>query len=313
MRDSGHGGVAEPFAGLFTQGMVVHETYRAASGKWIAPTELRFETSDKGRRAFLIETGEEVEIGSIEKMSKSKRNTVDPDDIITSYGADTARLFVLSDSPPDRDVVWTEEGVQGASRFVHRVWRLTGELANVAAPLGASAPAEFGAAALDIRKATHRAIAAVGDNIERLRFNTAIARIREFANELTSALDKIEATPVGDDLAFAFREAAETLALLIAPMTPHVAEECWRDLGHAEPIVATPWPVADPALVAQETIVLPVQVNGKKRAEIVVAHDAAESLIREEALSQEGVIRAMEGKPLKKFILVPKRIVNVVV
>ena len=124
MRDSGHGGVAEPFAGLFTQGMVVHETYRAASGKWIAPSELRFETSDKGRRAFLIETGEEVEIGAIEKMSKSKRNTVDPDDIIASYGADTARLFVLSDSPPDRDVVWTEEGVQGAWRFVHRVWRL---------------------------------------------------------------------------------------------------------------------------------------------------------------------------------------------
>jgi leucyl-tRNA synthetase len=313
MRDSGHGGVAEPFAGLFTQGMVVHETYRAASGKWIAPGELRFETSEKGRRAFLIETGEEVEIGAIEKMSKSKRNTVDPDDIIASYGADTARLFVLSDSPPDRDVVWTEEGVQGAWRFVQRVWRLTGELGNVAAPLGAAAPGEFGAAALDIRKATHRAIAAVGDNIERLRFNTAIARIREFANELTSALDKIETTPVGDDLAFAFREAAEALALLIAPMTPHVAEECWRDLGHEEPIVATPWPVADAALVAQETIVLPVQVNGKKRAEIVVAHDAPESVIREEALKQEAVTRAMDGKPLKKFILVPKRIVNVVV
>jgi leucyl-tRNA synthetase len=313
MRDSGHGGVAEPFAGLFTQGMVVHETYRAASGKWIAPGELRFETSEKGRRAFLIETGEEVEIGAIEKMSKSKRNTVDPDDIIASYGADTARLFVLSDSPPDRDVVWTEEGVQGAWRFVQRVWRLVGELGNVAAPLDAPIPAESGAAALDIRKATHRAIAAVGDNIERLRFNTAIARIREFANELTSALDKVEETPVSDDLAFAFREAAETLALLIAPMTPHVAEECWRDLGHEEPIVATPWPVAEAALVAQETIVLPVQVNGKKRAEIVVAHDAPESVIREEALKQEAVTRAMDGKPLKKFILVPKRIVNVVV
>jgi leucyl-tRNA synthetase len=313
MRDSGHGGVAEPFAGLFTQGMVVHETYRAASGKWIAPGELRFETSEKGRRAFLIETGEEVEIGAIEKMSKSKRNTVDPDDIIASYGADTARLFVLSDSPPDRDVVWTEEGVQGAWRFVQRVWRLVGELGNVAAPLGAPIPVESGAAALDIRKATHRAIAAVGDNIERLRFNTAIARIREFANELTSALDKVEETPVSDDLAFAFREAAETLALLIAPMTPHVAEECWRDLGHEEPIVATPWPVAEAALVAQETIVLPVQVNGKKRAEIVVAHDAPESVIREEALKQEAVTRAMDGKPLKKFILVPKRIVNVVV
>jgi leucyl-tRNA synthetase len=313
IRDTGHGGVAEPFAGLFTQGMVVHETYRAASGKWIAPGELRFEASEKGRRAFLIEGGEEVAIGAIEKMSKSKRNTVDPDDIIASYGADTARLFVLSDSPPDRDVVWTEEGVQGAWRFVQRVYRLAGELGNVAAPVGASAPAEFGAAALDVRKATHRTIAAVGDNIERLRFNTAIARIREYANELTTALDKVETVPVSADLAFAFREAADVFVQLIAPMTPHVAEECWSDLGHAEIIALAPWPEADPTLVAQDMIVLPVQVNGKKRAEILVAHDADEATIREEALTQEAVLRAMEGKPLKKFILVPKRIVNVVV
>ncbi|CAN2534338.1 Leucine--tRNA+ligase [Methylocapsa aurea] len=313
IRDTGHGGVAEPFAGLFTQGMVVHETYRAASGKWVAPGELRFEASEKGRRAFLIEGGEEVAIGAIEKMSKSKRNTVDPDDIIASYGADTARLFVLSDSPPDRDVVWTEEGVQGAWRFVQRVYRLAGELGNVAAPVGASAPAEFGAAALDVRKATHRTIAAVGDNIERLRFNTAIARIREYANELTTALDKVETVPVSADLAFAFREAADVFVQLIAPMTPHVAEECWSDLGHAEIIALAPWPKADPTLVAQDMISLPVQVNGKKRAEILVAHDADEATIREEALTQEAVLRAMEGKPLKKFILVPKRIVNVVV
>jgi leucyl-tRNA synthetase len=246
-------------------------------------------------------------------MSKSKRNTVDPDDIIASYGADTARLFVLSDSPPDRDVVWTEEGVQGAWRFVQRVYRLAGELANAAAPVGASAPAEFGAAALDVRKATHRTIAAVGDNIERLRFNTAIARIREYANELTAALDKVETVPVSADLAFAFREAADVFVQLIAPMTPHVAEECWSDLGHADIVSLAPWPEADPTLVAQDMISLPVQVNGKKRAEILVAHDADEATIREEALTQEAVLRAMEGKPLKKFILVPKRIVNVVV
>ncbi|WP_159729064.1 leucine--tRNA ligase [Methylosinus sp. Ce-a6] len=313
IRDTGHGGVAEPFAGLFTQGMVVHETYRAASGKWIAPGELRFEAGEKGRRAFLIESGEEVTIGAIEKMSKSKRNTVDPDDIIASYGADTARLFVLSDSPPDRDVVWTEEGVQGAWRFVQRVYRLTGELANVAAPVGAGAPAEFGAAALDIRKATHRTIAAVGDNIERLRFNTAIARIREYANELTTALDKVETPEISADLAFAFREAADVFVQLIAPMTPHVAEECWSDLGHSEIVALAPWPKADPTLVAQDMISLPVQVNGKKRAEILVAHDADEATIREEALKQDAVQRAMEGKPLRKFILVPKRIVNVVV
>ncbi|PWB82682.1 MAG: leucine--tRNA ligase, partial [Methylocystaceae bacterium] len=306
-------GQAEPFAGLFTQGMVVHETYRSASGKWIAPSEIRFESAEGGRHAFLLDGGEEIEIGAIEKMSKSKRNTVDPDDIIASYGADTARLFVLSDSPPDRDVVWSEEGVQGAWRFVQRVWRLTGELGNVAAPVGAAAPADFGPESLQVRKATHRAVASVSENIERLRFNTAIARIREFANELTAALDEVEEPDVPADLAFAFREAADALVLLIAPMTPHVAEECWSDLGHEGLVAHTSWPQADPTLVAQEMISLPVQVNGKKRAEILVAHDASEETIRDEALKQDGVLRAMEGKPLKKFILVPKRIVNVVV
>jgi leucyl-tRNA synthetase len=313
MRDCGHGGVAEPFDGLFTQGMVVHETYRSASGEWVAPADIEIETTEAGRRALLLDGGGEVAIGPIEKMSKSKRNTVDPDDIIASYGADTARLFVLSDSPPDRDVIWTDEGTQGAWRFVQRLWRLTGELGHVAAPSGSPAPEGSGPEALAIRKATHRTIAAVAENIERLRFNSAIARIREFANELTAALDAVTETPVSGDLAYAFREAAEALIQLVAPMTPHVAEECWADLGHADLVALAPWPRADPTLVAQEMICLPVQVNGKKRAEILVAHDADEETIRKEALAQDGVLRAMEGKPLKKFILVPKRIVNVVV
>ncbi len=313
MRDSGHGEVSEPFAGLFTQGMVVHETYRAADGLWVSPAEIRIEAGEGGRRAYLLSDGTEVAIGSIEKMSKSKKNTVDPDDIVATYGADTARLFVLSDSPPDRDVIWSDEGAQGAWRFVQRLWRITGELGRVAAPVGAAAPAEFGPAALDIRRATHRTVAAVSENIERLRFNSAIARIREFVNELTSALDAVTETPVGADVAFAFREAGEALIRLVAPMTPHVAEECWADLGCAGLVATAPWPVADPALVAQDLITLPVQVNGKKRAEILVAHDADEASVRAEALKQEAVLRAMEGKPLKKFILVPKRIVNVVV
>jgi leucyl-tRNA synthetase len=171
----------------------------------------------------------------------------------------------------------------------------------------------MGETALALRKATHRTIAQASENIERLRFNSAIARIREFVNELTSALDAVTETPVGADLAFAFREAADALVRLVAPMTPHVAEECWSDLGHKGLVSEAAWPVADPALVALDTITLPVQVNGKKRAEIVVAHDADEETIRKEALAQDGVIRAMEGKPLRKFILVPKRIVNVVV
>ncbi|WP_330082860.1 leucine--tRNA ligase [Methylocystis iwaonis] len=312
MRDGGHAAVAEPFAGLFTQGMVVHETYRA-DGQWVSPAAIRIESGEGGRRAFLLDGGAEVDIGPIEKMSKSKKNTVDPDDIVASYGADTARLFVLSDSPPDRDVIWSDEGAQGAWRFVQRLWRITGELGRVAAPLGAEAPAEIGGEALKIRKATHKTVAQVSENIERLRFNSAIARIREYVNELTAALDAVTETPVGADLAFAFREAADALARLVAPMTPHVAEECWKDLGHKGLVSEAPWPIAEPALVAQDMISLPVQVNGKKRAEILVAHDADEETIRQEALAQEGVIRAIEGKPLKKFILVPKRIVNVVV
>jgi leucyl-tRNA synthetase len=313
MRDSGHAAAAEPFSGLFTQGMVVHETYKGPDG-WVSPAAIRIEAGEGGkRRAFLIDGAGEVEIGPIEKMSKSKKNTVDPDDIVASYGADTARLFVLSDSPPDRDVIWSDEGAQGAWRFVQRLWRITGELGRVAAAAGAGAPAEIGAEALKLRKATHKTVAQVSENIERLRFNSAIARIREFVNELTAALDAVTETPVDADLAFAFREAADALIRLVAPMTPHVAEECWTDLGHKGLVSEAAWPVADPALVAQETITLPVQVNGKKRAEIIVAHDADEETIRKEALAQDGVLRAMEGKPLRKFILVPKRIVNVVV
>jgi leucyl-tRNA synthetase len=246
-------------------------------------------------------------------MSKSKKNTVDPDDIIASYGADTARLFVLSDSPPDRDVIWSDEGAQGAWRFVQRLWRITGELGRVAAPLNAPAPAEFVGEALKLRQATHRAIAQVTENIERLRFNSAIARIREFANELTTALDAVTEEGVAADLAFAFREAARTLIVLVAPMTPHVAEECWADLGHEGLVAQASWPVADPALVAQDMVNLPVQVNGKKRAEILVAKDVDEATARAEALAQDGVQRALEGRAVKKFILVPNRIVNIVV
>jgi len=313
MRDSGHGAVAEPFAGLFTQGMVVHETYKGPDGAWAAPADIRIEAHEGGRRAFLLSDGGEVAIGPIEKMSKSKKNTVDPDDIIASYGADTARLFVLSDSPPDRDVIWSDEGAQGAWRFVQRLWRIAGEIGHVAAAPDAPAPAQFSSEATALRQATHRAVAVVTESIEKLRFNSAIARIREYVNELTAALDAVTEAGVAPDVAYAWREAGRALVRLAAPMVPHVAEEAWADLGEAGLAAAAPWPVADPALVARDTIVLPVQVNGKKRAEIEVSPDADEAAVRAIALAQEGVLRAMEGKPLKKFILVPKRIVNVVV
>src|SRR5262249_45129409 len=180
MMATGHIGIDEPFAGLFTQGMVVHETYQKADGNFAMPSEVRIEADGDQRKATLTATGEVVNIGSIEKMSKSKRNTVDPDDIIASYGADVARWFMLSNSPPDRDVIWTEEGVQGAWRMVQRLWRLIAEAAEIAGRAPATRPAEFGEAALKVRKAAHSALAKSSEAIERLHFNVCLAYIFEF-------------------------------------------------------------------------------------------------------------------------------------
>lgn len=312
MQVTGHiGALKEPFAGLFTQGMVVHETYRSKSGEWLYPADVRLEATSDGRRAFHVESGEEVEIGPIEKMSKSKKNTVDPDDIISTYGADTARWFILSDSPPERDVIWTEEGVQGAAKFVQRLWRLAGELAQVAAPVGTPAPENPSAAARDIRRAAHISLIKAEEDIERLRFNRAIAQIYDLSNKLSAAIGSIESEPPPDVRA-AFREAADILVLMVAPMMPHLAESCWAQLGHTTLAAEAPWPVADKALVVEDTITLPVQVNGRKRADLVIARDAGRAAIEEAALALDGVRRALDGRPVKKIIIVPQRIVNVV-
>jgi leucyl-tRNA synthetase len=306
------GALKEPFDGLFTQGMVVHETYRSAEGDWLLPAEIRLEQGKDGRRAIRIETGEDVSIGAIEKMSKSKKNVVDPDEIIASYGADTARWFVLTGSPPERDVIWTEEGVQGSSRFVQRLWRLVGELADLAAPIATPVPASFSPAALEVRKAAHAALIKIEDDLGRLHFNTAIAQVHDLANKLSAAIGAIESVAISDDLRFAFREAAEILVPAFAPMMPHLAEECWARLGHAPFVASAPWPVADRALVIEDTIGLPVQVNGKKRADLVIGRAADNAAIEAAALALEPVRRALEGRPVKKVIIVPQRIVNVV-
>jgi hypothetical protein len=248
MKATGHAGLDEPFAGLFTQGMVVHETYRTRQGQWVSPAEIRIGTSGGERLAVLAVTGEPLVIGSIEKMSKSKRNTVDPDDIIETFGADTARWFMLSDSPPERDVIWSEEGVQGASRYVQQLWRLIGEIAGIAAPVGFSAPADMSDKAVAIRRLTHGHLLRVQENIERLRFNTAIAEIRKLSNALSDAIGEVEEGGVDVGLAFAFREGGDVLVNLFAPMMPHLAEECWQALGHSSAIAEAAWPVADAAL-----------------------------------------------------------------
>jgi leucyl-tRNA synthetase len=317
MRKTGHIGLDEPFAGLFTQGMVVHETYRRTDGEWVAPADIKIETQGDARRASLISSGEPIQIGPIEKMSKSKRNTVDPDDIINEYGADVARWFMLSDSPPERDVEWTERGVQGAWRFVQRLWRLVGEAAEIAQSAPADRPGQFTPAAAALRKATHSALARVSDDIEKLHFNVCVAHIYEFANKISGIIGEIEepegaASALNPDVRWAMREAVNILVQLFHPMMPHLAEECWAALGHDTLVAQAPWPQVERDLLIENTLTLPVQINGKKRADVTVARDAAAAEIEAAVLALEAVKRVLDGKVPKKVIVVPQRIVNVV-
>jgi len=310
MKVTGHIGIEEPFAGMFTQGMVVHETYRKADGSYAMPAEVAIETGASGRRAILLSSGEDVAIGPIEKMSKSKRNTVDPDDIIATYGADVARWFMLSDSPPDRDVIWSDERVQGASRFVQRLWRLVNESADIAKAAPASRPATFGADALALRKAAHGALDKVSAGIEKLHFNVCLAHIREFSNALGEVLAREDA--LSADLAWAVREAAVILVQLFAPMMPHLAEECWGVLGQPGLVSEANWPKIERDLLVEDTVTLVVQVNGKKRGEVMVARNAQDPEIEAAVLDLDAVKQALGGKTVRKVIIVPKRIVNVV-
>ena len=310
MKATGHVGIDEPFAGLFTQGMVVHETYKKADGSWAAPSEIAIEGMGDARRATLLDGGAPVEIGSIEKMSKSKRNTIDPDDIIGTYGADTARWFMLSDSPPDRDVIWSEEGVQGANRFVQRVWRLV----NLAAPhlpkAGTAAGDDDGIKPL--RANAHRTLADVSQAIERLRFNTAIAKLYTFVGTLAEAIDdaRLKTDPA---FASAVREGLDILVRMISPMIPHLAEQCWEVLGGEGLVSEAAWPEADPALLVEDTMTLPVQINGKKRADVTVGRNAPNPEIEAAVLALDAVKTALAGAAPRKIIVVPQRIVNVVV
>jgi len=309
MRKCGHVDLDEPFAGLFTQGMVVHETYRAKNGDWVEPANVKIEGMGDGRSATLAATGEPIEIGPIEKMSKSRKNTVDPDDIIAAYGADTARWFMLSDSPPERDVIWTEEGVQGAWRFVQRLWRLIGEISDITPPT--ARPSKFSEQALAVRKAAHKALANVSDDIAKLRFNRCVAHIYECANALSDAIGAADTAPTAD-FAWALRESGDILVRLFHPMMPHLAEECWAALGHKTLVASEAWPQVEPALLVENTITLPVQINGKKRADVTVARDAGKDAIEAAVLALDAVKKALDGKSPKKVIVVPQRIVNVV-
>jgi leucyl-tRNA synthetase len=299
LTDAGDLGVKEPFAGLFTQGMVTHETYRTTEGKWVEPTDVEVRTVDGKRSAHRISNGEALIIGDIEKMSKSKKNVVAPEEILATYGVDAGRLFVLSDSPPERDVQWTSGGVEGAWRFVNRVWAEFDALADATV-----APADPEAAQA-LRRVTHKAVKAVTEGFETFRFNSAIARLYEFVNAVKAA----PVEKVGSD---ARREALSALARLIAPLVPHLAEEAWARLGESGMIVDAPWPLFDPALAADEELVLPVQINGKRRAEVRVRPGLDQAEVEQIALSDEAVKRHLEGQTVRKVIVVKDRIVNIV-
>jgi len=296
----------EPFKALFTQGMVTHETYsRRDNDRDVFYTPDEVERVGEGQYTLKAD-GQPVKTGAIIKMSKSKRNTVDPEAIIAGYGADCARWFMLSDSPPERDVEWTEAGVEGAARHIQRVWRITDEALNRLPPIGTAAP-QMDDAANALRKVTHKTIESATDDIEAFRFNKAVARLYE----LTNATATFKGTGPASD--WAMREALEALAKLMAPMTPHLAEECWSALGQTQILAETDWPVADEALTVDDEVTLPIQINGKRRAEIRVAADADKASVEAIALAEPEVVKFLDGATPKKIIVVPGRIVNVVV
>jgi leucyl-tRNA synthetase len=303
MRRTGYLTLNEPFAGLFTQGMVTHESYRGADGRWLYPEEIVRQTDGSLTHAA---TGESVSVGRIEAMSKQKRNTVDPGAIVNRYGADTARWFILSDNPPERDMEWTEAGVVGAYRFVQRLYRLA-VASSTDVPACASG---FGEAAMALRRITHRTIAAVTKALDSFAYNVAVARIYELA----AAIGDADRAPSEAGMAFARREAVETAARLVAPMMPHLAEEIFSRLPGTSGLLAhAPWPEPDPLLVAAESVIIAVQVMGKLRATIEAAPGAPADEVIAAAAAEPNVARVLEGKRIVKRIHVPDRIVNFVV
>jgi len=287
LQHMGQLGFAEPFTGLFTQGMVTHETYKAGDGSWLSPGEVK----KSGDDYVHIESGAPVTVGRVEKMSKSKKNVVDPDDIIAQYGADAVRWFMLSDSPPERDLPWTESGIEGSWRFVNRLWRLFGE-------------ADKGAEGQDkpLDRKLHQTIDGIARDIEALSFNKAVAKIYELANAVEKAAPS------------ASRSAAiRTLALLVAPMTPHLAEDAWAAMGEEGLIADAPWPAVDPALLVDDEVTIACQVMGKLRDTITVPKGTPKEELEKLALAAPNVARTLDGATPKKVIVVPDRLVNLVI
>ena len=304
LKHCGYLDVEEPFAGLLTQGMICHETYKDADGKWLFPTDV-----ERNADGALVEiaTGRPVTLGRSEKMSKSKKNVVDPAGIIGTYGADTARLFMLSDSPPERDLDWTEAGIDGAFRYVNRLWRMVVVPQAELPPLGTPQPDSMAESVIKARRQIHKTIVVVGEDLERFHFNKAVARLRELSNTLS------EIPAAAEGAGWVLREGLETLVTLIGPMLPHLAEELWSELDHDTLLVDVPWPEADPALLVEDSVTIAVQINGKLRATIDLPKDIDAATAEKLALAAPAVAAALDGKTPRKIIVVPNRIVNVVV
>lgn len=305
LSDCGYLDLKEPFAGLLTQGMVCHETYRdGEEGPWLFPDDV---TPGPDGSYVNKSSGKPVVSGRSEKMSKSRKNVVDPASIIDSYGADTARLFMLSDSPAARDLEWTDSGIDGAWRYANRLWRMVVEAEHPIAPFGSEKPTSFDDESVELLRKANKTIDDVSGDFEAFRFNRAVARVRELTNALA-------ALP-GDapDRAWCRRFGFEVAVAMIGPVMPHLAEELWSQLGHERLLADTPWPVADSAYLTVETVTIAVQVNGKLRGTIEVAPDIEKADAEAMALALENVQNATGGAAPRKVIVVPNKVINVVV
>jgi len=303
LQECGYVGFQEPFTGLLAQGMVCHETYKDDSG-WLYPEEVeQTETGDWQR----CDNGHPVQPGRSESMSKSKKNVVDPESMLKTYGADTARLFMLSDSPPERDIEWTEAGIEGAWKFVQKLWRIVEEYKPAKQQTSQQHSKEPGTQAIQLRKHTHQTIAEVTKDIESFRFNRAVAGIRQLTNTIVA----FQENSCGDQQAK--REAIETLVKLIGPMLPHLAEEMWEKLGFDGSLAHVSWPLPDASLLSSETVTMAVQINGKLRTTLSVAADITPDLAEKQALAIPVIQSHIGDRAIKKVVVVPNRVINVVV
>ncbi len=304
LKQCGYLNIKEPFSRLMTQGMVCHETYQDIKGAWLLPDEVK---KTNGGTYVTVSNGAPVKLGRSEKMSKSKKNVVDPELIIAEYGADTARLFMLSDSPPNRDLDWTEAGVEGAWRYINRLWRMVSEPHIPIETPGKNPPKNLAEGYYIVRRNIHQTIRNVSNDLDEFHFNKAIARIRE----LTNTLDNME--PDANGSSWVYREGMETVTKLIGPIIPHIAEEMWQKLGYRRLVVDTPWPDCDPSLLIEDTVTVGVQVNGKIRGTVALPIDCNQAVAEKASLKLNPVLKAIGNNKIKNIIFVPNRIINVVI